>query len=164
MSRPIPAWIRAALYGQETSGVVTALLEITHGVSGYTNPLRICNNSVYLSYMGNTYLAFPFKFDPPDQKTDGSIANARLTICAVDQQIAGILRQTETPPTVRAIATFWSDETGSVQFEEIASWPLTLRNVSGDSMTIQGELVYEDRLDNQVPAGEFRPSLFPGLF
>ena len=162
--RTIPAWIKSALFDQETSGVVTALLEITHGVSGYDNPLRICNNTQNLTFGGNVYSAFPFKFDPPDQKTDGSIANARLTICAVDQQIAGILRQTDTPPTVRAIATFWSDETGSVQFEEIASWPLTLRNVSGDSMTIQGELVYEDRLDNQVPAGEFRPSLFPGLF
>ena len=162
--RTIPAWIKSALFNQETSGVVTALLEITHGVSGYDNPLRICNNTENLVFEGSTFLAFPFKFDPPDQKTDGSIANARLTICAVDQQIAGILRQTETPPTVRAIATFWLDETGSVQFEEIASWPLTLRNVSGDSMTIQGELVYEDRLDNQVPAGEFRPSLFPGLF
>ena len=162
--RTIPAWIKSALFDQETSGVVTALLEITHGVSGYDNPLRICNNTQNLTFDGNVYTAFPFKFDPPDQKTDGSIANARLTICAVDQQIAGILRQTETPPTVRAIATFWLDETGSVQFEEIASWPLTLRNVSGDSMTIQGELVYEDRLDNQVPAGEFRPSHFPGLF
>jgi hypothetical protein len=162
VSRAISATTRAALYAQQTSAALPILIEITHGVVGYDNPLRLVNNSVDLVYGGNTYLAFPFKFDPPDQKDDGTIANAKLSICAVDQQIAAILRSTAIAPTVRAVATFWSDESGSVVFEEIASWDFTLRNVSGSVDVISAELIYEDRLDNAVPSGEFN-SHFPGI-
>jgi len=162
VSRTVSATARAALYAQQTSAALPILIEITHGVAGYDNPLRLVNNTVDLVFGGYTYLAFPFKFDPPDQKDDGTIANAKVTICAVDQQIAAILRSTAIAPTVRAVATFWDDESGSVVFEEIASWDFTLRNATGSSGVISADLIYEDRLDNAVPSGEFN-SHFPGI-
>lgn len=162
MSRNVSATARAALYAQQTGAAFPILIEITHGVAGYDNPLRLVNNTVNLTYGGHVYLAFPFKFDPPDQKDDGSIANGKLSICAVDQQIAAILRSTQTAPTVRSIATFWDDETGTVVFEEVASWEFTLRNVSGAVDVISADLIYEDRLDNAVPGCEFN-SHFPGI-
>jgi len=162
MSRTLSATARASLYAQETGAAYPILIEITHGVAGYDNPLRLVNNTVNLTYGGHVYLAFPFKFDPPDQKDDGTIANAKLSVCAVDQQIAAILRSTAVAPTVRAVATFWSDESGSVAFEEIASWDFTLRNVSGSVDVISADLIYEDRLDNAVPGSEFN-SHFPGI-
>jgi len=162
MSRTLSSSARAALFAQQASAVFPILIEITHGVDGYANPLRIVNNTVDLTYDGNVYTAFPFSFDPPDQKEDGSIANARLSICAVDQQIAAVLRSTSTAPTVRAVAMFWDDGSGSVVFEEVASWNFTLRNVTGSVDVITADLIYEDRLDNAVPAGEFN-SHFPGI-
>jgi hypothetical protein len=140
------------------------LLEITHGVAGYDNPLRIVNNNVDLDYGGNTYLAFPFTYDPPDQKEDGTITSARLTISAVDQSISAILRSTATPPTVVARAMYWSDESGAIQFTELVNWALTLRNVTGNVQNISGELVFDDRLESQFPALEFTPTNTPGIF
>ena len=163
MSRALSSTARAALYAQESGFALPVLLEITHGVSGFANPLRIVNNEVDLTFGGYVYSAFPFRFDPPDQREDGAIQNARITICAIDQQIAAILRSTATPPTVRAVATFWSDESGTV-FEQIAAWDMTLRNVSGNAETITADLIYEDRLDNEAPVDEFRPTTFPGVF
>jgi hypothetical protein len=163
VSRSLSATTRAELYASETGSVLPVLLEITHGVAGYSNPLRIANNTEDLSYGGYTWLSFPFRFDPPDQSEDSSIANARITICAVDQQLAAILRSTSTPATVRAVATFYHDD-GTLVFEQIAAWTFTLRNVTGNAETITADLIYEDRLDNEVPVDEFRPNTFPGLF
>jgi len=160
--RSISATAMAAFYAAQTGAVLPVLLEITHDVTGYPNPLRIANNTVDLTYGGNTYTAFPFKYDPPDQREDGSTANARLTICAVDQTIPALLRLAVGAATVQATATFWNDESGSVLFEELASWSFTLRNVSGAADIVTADLIYEDRLDNAVPAGEFN-SHWPGI-
>lgn len=165
MSRTISSIARASLFAQEGGFALPILLEITHGVAGYTNPLRIANNPTDLVYDGNTYAGFAFRFDPPDVGNEGEIANARLSVCAVDQQLAAIIRSTETPPTVQAIAMYWSDESGSLVFEPpLASWFFTIGRVQGSVDTISAELVYEDRLDNEIPADEFRPTTFPGLF
>lgn len=162
--RSIPAQARASLNAESGGYSLPVLMEITHGVSGYPNPLRIVNNTVSLTYDGNEYLPYPFRFDPPDVLESGQVANARLTISAVDQQIAAIIRSTSVPPTVRAIAMYYSDETGSTVFEPIAAWDHILRKVSGNDESISAELIYEDRLDNEVPGDEFRPTTFPGAF
>lgn len=164
MSRAISATARAALYSQDGGYSLPVLLEITHGVDGYDNPLRIVNNNVDLTYGGNVYIAFPFRFDPPDVKDSGEIANGRITICAVDQQIAAIIRSTSTPPTMRAVATFYSDASGALVFEQMAAWDFTLRNVSGNMDTISADLIYEEVLDMEFPLDEFRPTSHPGLF
>jgi len=164
VSRTISTTARASLFAQEGGFALPVLLEITHGVTGYENPLRIANNPTDLVYDGDTYHGFAFRFDPPDVGNEGAISNARLAVCAVDQQLAAIIRSTETPPTVQAIATYWSDESGSLVFEPVASWLFTVGRVQGNVDTVSAELVYEDRLDNEAPADEFRPTSFPGLF
>lgn len=162
--RTIPAQAMASFYSQDGGFSVPVLIEITHGVTGYDNPLRIVNNNEDLEYDGDTYTAFPFKFDPPDIKEKGEITHAKISIGAVDQQIAAILRSTSTPPTVKVIAMYYSDETGTTVFEPIASWDFTLRNVAGNMDIISANLIYEDRLEVECPGDEFRPTTFPGLF
>jgi hypothetical protein len=156
--------VRQKLYASSSGYVLPILLEITHGVDGFDNPLRIVNNTENLTYGGHEYTAFPFRYDPPDVKSGGEITNARLTICAVDQQIAMILRSTQVVPTVTAVATYWNDETGSTVFQDMATWEFELRNVQGDKEIITGELIYESRLDYEYPVLEFSPEIFPGLF
>jgi len=162
--RTVSAQAMASFYSESGGYSLPILLSITHGVAGYTNPLLIVNNTVDLDYDGDTYVAFPFKFDPPDTKNDGSIQSARITISAIDQTIAGILRSTSVPPTVTAIAMYYSDETGTEVFEPLATFNLTLRNVTGNADSISGDLIYEDRLELEFPVDEFRPTGFPGLF
>jgi len=162
--RSLSSTMRAGLYSESSGHSLPVLLSITHGVAGYPNPLLIVNNTTNLVYSGNTYIAFPFKFDPPDIRDAGEIANARLTISAIDQQIAAIVRSTDVPPTVIAHAMFYTDETGSVYFEPMASWEFVLRNVGGNAEMITADLIYEERLDLEFPVLEFRPNTFPGLF
>ena len=166
--RTIAAAARSKIYAQEMSGAFPVLLEITHYVAGYDSPTRIVNNHEQLFYTdergGFYYEPFPFRFDPPDLREDGGISNARLTICAIDQQLAYILRSTAYAPTVRAIATFWNYDGSHLVFEPVASWEFTVRNVSGNAETITAELVYETRLGLEAPGCSFRPSLFPGIF
>lgn len=161
--RTVSAQARAAFYAQSSGYSLPILLEITHGVSGIANPLLIVNNTVNLTYNSKVYSAFPFKFDPPNVSNSGELSNAKLSICAVDQQIAYILRSTSTPPTIKAVAMFFNNE-GSMIFEPIASWEFILRNVQGTADIISADLIYEDRLDYEFPVGEFRPTDFPGLF
>lgn len=163
MSRSVSAAARAGLYAQQSAYALPILIEITHGVTGYENPLRLVNNQTALTYNGNVYLPFPFRFDPPDVKESGEISNAKISICAVDQQISAILRSTQTPPSLRAVAMFWNDESGTV-FEPMASWSFDLRNVSGNAEIITADLIYESALDFEFPALEFRPTTFPGVF
>ena len=162
--RSLTSTMVQGLYSESGGYSLPVLLSITHGVAGYTNPLLIVNNTVDLVYSGDTYKAFPFKFDPPDLRGEGEISNARLTISAIDQQIATIIRSTDTPPTVIARAMFYSDETGVVYFEPMASWEFILRNVGGNAETITADLIYEERLELEYPVLEFRPNTFPGLF
>lgn len=163
MSRTVASAARAALYQESSGYALPILIEITHGVSGYLNPLRLVNNTVNLEYEGNTYIAFPFKFDPPDMKESGEVANGRISICAVTQEIATILRSTSVVPTVKAIAMFWNDD-GSTVFEPLAAWEFELRKVSGNNEIISADLVYENRMGFEYPYYNFRPSLFPGVF
>ena len=124
----------------------------------------IVNNNVDLVYDGDTYTAFPFRFQLPDVKNDGSVSNAKITVSAVDQQLAGIIRSTATPITVKAIAVFYQDAAGTLTVESLAEYDLVVRNVSGNAEYISADLIYEERLELDFPRDEFRPSIFPGLF
>lgn len=160
MSRTLSSTATAALFAQQTGISIPVLIEITHGVAGYDNPLRLVNNTEDVTYDGDTYTAFPFVYDMPDVRDDGSIQNARITFCAVDQRIAAILRSTQIAPTATAIALM----VDGTWMEPLASQALTLRRVSGGLDTVSAELVYEEALDNEFPADDFRPTTFPGLF
>jgi len=160
MSRTLSTTARSALYAQETGYAIPALAEITHGVAGYTNPLLIVNNNEDVVYDSKTYVAFPFALQLPDVRDDGSIQNARIIVCAVDQQIAAILRSTITAPTVKILAVLVDD--GVV--EPLLTQSFTLRNVSGTADTITADLIYQESLDNEIPIAEYRPNTHPGLF
>ncbi len=161
--RTISATAREQFYKQSSGYSLPILIEITHGVSGYMDPLRLANNSETLNYNGNDYYPYPFIFSFPAILDNGSIQNGKIQICAVDQQIAKIVRSTSTPPTVRAVAMFYYDN-GAVTFEPVAAWDFEIANVSGNSEVISADLIYETRLEYEYPVGGFRPIDFPGVF
>lgn len=159
--RTIASAVIEQFYKQQGGFAVPALVEITHGVEGYLNPLRLVNNSEAIEYDGDTYYPYPFTFDPPDLSSD-KIAHGRFSICAVDQMIASIVRSTETAPTLtfRAICVIVGTTT---VIEPVAAWEFTMRDISGDEKVISATLEYENRLMLETPPLEYLPQDFPGV-
>lgn len=168
------------LYASEAGISLPILIQISH--EDWSTPLYLVNNSQDIVYNGNTYKAYQFRFDPADVNTDGSVQSGRLTVWA-SRELTAAIRSLSTPPTVTTIAaivyyspTGYPSETSypsedsypgvglAYTIEPLATWTFTLRNVTGNAETITGELEYENRLENEFPAMEFRPRDFPGLF
>lgn len=162
MARTLTTASKTALFSESTGACLPILLEITHTYGGLVSPIRIVNNTVDLTYGGNLYTAYSFRFDPPDS-TQEAQANARLTIDATDQTIIEVLRSITTPPAIVARAMFYNDTLGVTTFEELVPWTFTLRNISADVNTISGDLIYEDRLNNQMGPLEFTAGTSPGV-
>lgn len=179
--RTVTASALAKLYRSESGISLPVLIQINH--SSWGSPLYLVNNYDDVVYDGQTYTAFPFRFDPADINTDGSIQSGRMTISAVDQTITAAIRALSTPPTVTAVAAmvtytptglpgdaFYPGATTypgaglAYAIEPLATWAFTLRNVTGNAESISGELEFENKLENEVPSLEFRPRDFPGLF
>lgn len=159
--RTIATDVIKEFYKQQGGYAVPALVEITHGVAGYLNPLRLVNNTQAIEYEGETYYPYPFTFDPPDLSTD-KIAHGRFSICAVNQMIAKIVRSTETAPTLtfKAVCVIVGEST---VIEPVAEWEFTLRDISGDEKAISATLEYENRLILDTPPLEYLPQDFPGV-
>jgi hypothetical protein len=162
MARTLTIASKTALYSQSTGAVLPILLELYHTYAGIASPVYLCSNNVDLVYGGNTYTAYAFRFDPPDMTQEGN-ANARLVIDSTDQTIIEVLRSITVPPTIVARAMFYNDTLGVTTFEELVPWSFTVRNVVADVNTISGDLIYEDRRNNQMGPVEFTAQMFPGV-
>ena len=156
--RTVSNSVRAASNAQTSAAQWFVLIEITHTYGAVSSPIRLTDNPDGASYGGNVYAYFPFRADLPDSKEDGPV-HGRLTISAVDQQITAVIRSIEVPATVRAVAVCWPQ---SGVIEPVASFDLTIRNVSGNVEYITADLIYEERLDNEIPCDTGSPFVFPG--
>jgi hypothetical protein len=161
MSRTLTLAMRQQLFKRSTAALYPILLEIDH--ADMAAPVFLVNNTETLTYGGDAYLPFAFRLDPPDE-TEDSITGGRLTIDAVDQSLIENIRSLSTSPTLVFKAMFYYDASGVVTFEPLASWEFTMRNVTYDVSVISAELVYEDRLDNQMGPIEMSPYVMPGIF
>jgi hypothetical protein len=157
MSRNVSTTARAAMYAAQTDQVFLQLLDIDH--ENLQDPIRVVNNTETMAHGGNTYLPFPFRIDLPDEQED-TITNARLTIDATDRQIIIAIRQLATAPSI----TWKLVLASSPDTVEAGPFDFVLRNVRYSLHTVSGELVYEDRLNLEVPKLKFAPEHFGGLF
>lgn len=157
--RTISAAATKALMDESTSSAFPLLLEITHPSLG--TPIRVTNNGVDLVYDANTYTAYPFRIDLPDEDNN-KISNARITIDNIDRSLMAIIRGSGESLAIKTIATFYNNDSGTL-FEPLAQWEFRLDNVVYNIDTITAELVYEDRMNNRLPAMSFTPFSFPGI-
>lgn len=157
MSRNVSATARLAIYAAQTDQVFLQLIEIDH--EDLEDTLRFVNNTQSVVHGGNTYLPFPFRIDLPDEKED-TITNATLTIDNVDRQIVTAVRTLATAPTI----TWKLVLASSPDTVEAGPFEFVLRNVRYSLYTVSGELVYEDRLNLEIPKLKFTPEYFGGLF
>lgn len=148
---------RQAVYAQETGLAALCLLTITG--TGIPTPLRFVNNQLDVVSRGTTYLATAFSINLPDEKED-SPPRVALSFDNVDRQIVAAIRTLTAAPQIALEIVF----SGSLDTVEAGPFNFTLRNADYTADVINGELWFEDFLNEGFPADSFTPSTAPGLF
>lgn len=150
---PTPQGIAAA-NAQTTDEAWLMLLAIHH--PSFTNPIRVARDKKDVVHGGNTYVAFPFDVKLPDEGQD-SRAVGRIEIDDIGEFDNGG-RQETIGDIVKAIPV---GENATVDLtvvlgsnpELIETGPMTftLRNVTGDGLTVTGDLHFEDIMNEPFP-------------
>ena len=157
MSRELGADALASMFAPSTSKVWLHLITIDH--DDMPTPLRVVDNTEDVVSRGNTYVACPFDVSFP--KDDGiKLPSVRIRLGNVDQSFTEALRSVSDPPTVtmEIILTSAPDvvEAGPLRF--------VLKSIAADIVAIDGQLGYEEILQEAYPGDIFSATLFPGLW
>lgn len=147
----------SAVYRQETDEAFILLLTIDH--PNLATAVRVCLNSQNITSRGNEYVAYPFEIDLPSDDPEQP-SRVTLTIDNVDRSIVTAIRQLEGPPTVD-LEVIMASTPDTV---EAGPFSFTLRNANYDILSVEGELAFEDLLNEPFPAESFTPATHPGLF
>lgn len=156
MSREISATAKEAIFAQETSQVFLVIIEIDH--SDLTTPLRFVNNNENIVSNGNTYEAFPFEFQFPNDSEDES--SARLSICNIDRQIVAVIRSLTSAPTVTVSVILAS----TPDIVEMGPYTFLFQDTTYTFDVVSGSLAYENKLGYRASSESYLPQDFPGLF
>jgi len=157
MVRPLSAVTRRAIFSQETGEVFVILLSIRH--ADLTETIRVCSDSRNLESRGETYLACPFRAALPSEQ-EGELARVRLMIDNVERRIVEAVRTISSAPSVTLEVVLASHP----DVVEAGPFEFALRDVSYDELTVEGELSFENVLNEPYPEGIFSPADFPGIF
>lgn len=147
--------LRDDAWAQE-SDLPLILLELNH--DELIEPLLLVNNKEDVVSNDETYLAFPFELQMPND-TDDSAPQAKLRICNVSREIGQAIRLMRTPADV-SLKVVRMDTPDTVELEFVG---MKLRNVSFDAFTVEGTLVFENLINEPYPWLTFSPAWFPGL-
>lgn len=156
----------AGVLAQETGEVYLLLLTISH--ASLATPIRVVNDHKDLVSRGNTYTAYPFELDLPDD-APGEAPRVRLRIDnigvpdAVDplaRRVSDYLRAIDSPFT----ATLEVVLASTPDLVEAGPFLLTARRGEYDATTVSAELAFEDVLNEPYPGDSFTPASHPGLF
>lgn len=158
----ISARARAALYRQETDEVLLCLVTISHPDLPQT--IRFVNNTVDIVSRGETYIAYPFQVELPDEDPEHPPA-VEISIDAIrpedpDLDPVAIVRSLTTAPTF----TFEVVLASTPNQVEITAGEIDLLSVDYDAMTLTGRLEYANTLSRPFASHSLSPSYFPGLF
>lgn len=160
MARTTSALFKAMANAQETKEVLLALVEITHpAIAG--GVLRLVQDLQDVTSNGNVYTAFPFQIILPEDN-DEATPKVRLVVDNVDRSIAIAIRSI--PPTSAPTVKIDIVVASQPNVVEISMTGLKLKNVSGDSFQIEGELWLDEEDLIPFPEGIIAPNTFPGVF
>ncbi|CAB4122650.1 Domain of unknown function DUF1833 [uncultured Caudovirales phage] len=145
-----------SINSQQTDEVWLILLTITH--ADLPTPIRVVNNNENVTSRSNVFQAFPFEIILPGQDPD-SPPKAMIRMDNVDRTVVSLIRNISSAPTV-LMEVILASQPDTV---EISFGSLSLRAVTYDASTIEGELFFE-ALYNEPITLSMTPSRFPGLF
>ena len=157
MSRNLTLTAKQAIYAPQTSQVFLSLLEINH--PDLLSPLRFVNNSKDVTSRSNVYLAYPFLIDLPEESAE-RISQVTLQIDNVDRAIVQAIRPLTSKPTI-ALEEILASSPDTV---EAGPFLFSLENVRYNALVIEGNLAFEDILNESFPGESFTPATHPGLF
>ena len=153
MTRSVSDALKRAVYAAETEEVFIVLLTIAH--AEMEEPFRLSSDAVDTVSRGETYYAYPFEVQLPDDSE-----KARITVDNIDRNIVAAIRSISTWPTVTLEVVLASDpDVVEASFEDFQ-----MREITYNSLVVEGTLSMEALLQEPYPAGTFNPSQFPGLF
>ena len=157
MSRSLSTIARRATFAHETGEVFLLLLTIEH--PSLAAPIRVVNNLVNIVSNGDTYTAFPFTSQLPNEQEDQP-PKMRLVIDNVDRSIIISIRGLTSPPTIR-LDVCLASQPDVLE----ASFPgFRLLGATYDALTVEGDLTLDDIVLEPFPEGSFTPQHFSGLF
>ncbi|MEW6263387.1 MAG: DUF1833 family protein [Thermodesulfobacteriota bacterium] len=156
--RTLSATALEAMLKQQTKEVFLLCLEITH--PNLSPPIRVVRGiKNALVHGGNTYTAYPFDINLPGESGD-ELAKVTLRIDNVSREIVEAVRNLSSPATVSLFVVLAS----SPDIIEAGPFEMTLRDTTYDALTVEGELRWEDILNQSYPGHLFTPATCPGLF
>lgn len=133
------------------------LLTITH--ASLAAPIRVVNNTVNITSLGETFAAFPFQIQLPNEQED-SPPRMRLVIDNVDRTIIASLRPLTSPPAIQ-LDVCLASQPDTLE----ASFPgFQLQSVDYDQFAVEGDLALDDIVTEPFPEGSYTPQYFAGLF
>lgn len=142
---------------QQEGGGFLVLLTISHAT--LATPIRVVNNTEEVFSNGQIYIAFPFSVQLPNDSQDtGPVA--KLVIDNVSTDIARVIRSIATPPYVDISVVRISD----LDTVELDLPTFRLRNVQWDALSVSGDLVIDNIMQEPYPQRSFTPAEYPGLF
>lgn len=156
MPRTLSNAALASIHAQETGEVWLVLVTIE--ATNLATPIRVVNNNEDITSRGNLYQAFPFDIILPGQDPDGT-PRAVLRFDNVDRTAIAAIRGVTSAPTV-TLEVILASAPNTV---EISFGAMSLRNVSYDATSVEGELHVEPLLNEPITLN-MTPSRFPGLF
>lgn len=136
----------------ETLAKFPYLIEVTY-YDANGNPIleRYANCDDDIAFNGNSYTASFFSIKPPS-RTNSSISDGKLTISAVDQTWIQKVRNCGKRAKIRFIACIIYDDNNKVEtVEAIDDITFTLTKCSWNDTTIEWTMLFDDRMNLQVP-------------
>ena len=142
-----------------TSGAAPVMLvEIDH--PDLAAPIRVAQDTADVACQGNTYVAFAFDIDLPDDM-DRQAPRARIAIDNAGRELTQWLEASNggEGATARIMSVQRADP-------DVIEWEATLNlsDVEMDLHRVSGSLGYEDLLSKPGVALSYRPDTAPGIF
>ncbi|MDL4860817.1 DUF1833 family protein [Halomonas elongata] len=147
------------MFAQNTDAAMFALLTFTHPT--LSEPLRLVNNNEAITYDGQLYEAFPFKFTPPAEDEERE-AVATVEVSNVDRRLAEVLRQIQGLAGVDIQVVRW--KAGTVTREmHIPGMYLMSADIGTETASLQISHAF-DILNEPATQDILSPGVAPGLF
>ena len=156
--RSLSSLAKKELFASQTGAVFLSVMQIAHST---ISTAYLVNNTVDITYSGQLYTAYPFKFTPPGDKEEVN-QKGNLTMSNIDRTLLATIRTITTPLTV-SIALIMILPNGNIS-KEAGWWVFDLKNISYNALTISGELSYSLELGNNVSMVKYNNLTFPGLY
>lgn len=155
--RTLSSAAQAAIVASETGEAFLVLLTLSH--AQLAAPIRVTTDAVATVSGGETFNPFPFTVQLPSERGD-QLAGATLVIDNIDRSVVTAMRSIGSAPTVEVKVVLASDP----DTVEAGPFTYTLKNAKYDALTVEGDLAFEDILNEAFPGGSFVPFTHPGLF